>query len=86
MLVWNPLSPTLFKIYINEILVIRNLICTKGINLPTSTKIKTQLFAEDQVKIDDSEDNLQRGLLTLRNTAKVLECKYEQENLRRWHF
>jgi hypothetical protein len=42
----------------NEIVVIWNKIYTKGITLPVSTKIKTQLFADEQVVIDDSEDNL----------------------------
>jgi len=71
-LVWNPLSPTLFKIYVNEIVVrvIWNQIYTKGITLPVSTKNKTQPFADDQVIIADSEDNLQRGIFTLRNIAK----------------
>ena len=69
-----------------ETVLIWNQIYTKGIILPASAKIKTQLFADDQIIIDDSEDNLQRGVFTLRNTAKSLEFKYEQKNLRRWHF
>jgi hypothetical protein len=69
-----------------ETVIIWNQIFISGINLPASTKIKTQLFADDQVTIDDSEDNLQRGVFTLRNTAKSLECKCEQKNLRRWPF
>jgi hypothetical protein len=72
----------------NEIVVriIWNQIYTKGITLPASTKIQTQHFADDQVIIADSEDNLQRGVFTLQNTAKTLGCKYKQKNLRRWHF
>jgi len=57
---------------VNEIVVrvIWNQIYTKGITLPVSTKNKTQPFADDQVIIADSEDNLQRGIFTLRNIAK----------------
>jgi len=29
---------------------------------------------------------MQRGVLTLKNIAKILECKYHHKNLRRWHF
>jgi retron-type reverse transcriptase len=53
-----PLSPTLFNIYMNEIIVKWKTIYTKGITLSTSTKINTLLFADDQVIIADSEDNL----------------------------
>jgi len=54
----------------NETVVIWNQIYTKGFTLPASTKIKTQLFADDHVTIADSEDNLQREIFTLRNVAK----------------
>jgi hypothetical protein len=50
-----PLSPTLLNIYINEIIVKWKQIYTKGITLTTNTKI---LYADDQVIIADSEDNL----------------------------
>jgi len=36
----------------------------------TCTKIRTLPFTDDQVIIADSEDNLQRGILTLQNVAK----------------
>jgi hypothetical protein len=52
-------------IYMNEILVKWIQIYTKTINLPTSKKINTLIFADDHVIIDGSEDNLQRGILTL---------------------
>ena len=54
----------------NETVVIWNQIYTKVFTLSASTKIKTQLFADDHVTIADSEDNLQRGVFTLRNIAK----------------
>ena len=46
----------------------------------------TVRFADDQGITADSEDNLQRGVFTLQNIAKMLEQKYHQKNLRRWHF
>jgi len=70
----------------NEPVLIRNQNDTKGFTLPASTKIKTQLFADDQVTIAESEDNFQRGVFTLRNKAKILQWKYEQKNLILWHF
>ena len=54
------LSPKIFNIYMNEIIVKWSYIYTKGITLSTSTKINTLHFADDQVVIADSEDNLQR--------------------------
>jgi len=45
-------------------------IYTKGTASSTSTKINILFFADDQVIITDSEDNLQRGVVTLQNVAK----------------
>jgi hypothetical protein len=66
-----PSSPTLFNIYLNEIIVKWNQIYTKGITLSTTTKINTLLFADDQVIIADSEDNLQRGVFKLQNSKQI---------------
>jgi len=54
------LSPKIFNIYVNEIIVKWSYIYTKDIALSTSTKINTLHFVDDQVVIADSEDNLQR--------------------------
>jgi hypothetical protein len=71
----------------NDITVKLNQIYKNGTTLSTSIKTNNLLFADDQVIIADSEDNLQRGVFTLQNTAnKILECKYHQKNLRRCHF
>jgi len=43
-------------------------------------------FEDDQVTIDESEDNLQRRVFTLQNTATILDRKYHQKNLRRRYF
>jgi hypothetical protein len=54
----------------NEITVKFNQIYTKDTTLSTHTKINTLHCADDQVIIADSENNLQRGVYTLQNTAK----------------
>ena len=59
-----PLLPTLFNIYMNEIILKWNQIDIKGISLLTGTKTNTLLFADDPVTTADSEDNLQRRVLT----------------------
>jgi hypothetical protein len=68
----------------NEITVKLNHIYKNGTTLSTSTKINNLHFADDQVIIADSEDNLQRGVFTLQNKVKKkkLEWKYHQKNLR----
>jgi hypothetical protein len=43
---------------------------TQGTTVSTGTKINTLHFAEGQVIIADSDDNLQRGVFTLQNIAK----------------
>jgi hypothetical protein len=47
-----------------------NQIYTKGITLSNTTKINTLLFADDQVIIADSDDNLQKAVFTLHNLAQ----------------
>ena len=59
-----PLSPTLVNIYMNEIIIKWNQIYTKGITLSTSIKRNTLPFADDQVLLADSGDDLQRGVFT----------------------
>ena len=51
------------------------------------TKTNTQLYAEDPDTIADSDDNLQKGVLTFQNIAKQ-NCGMEksQKNPKRWHF
>jgi hypothetical protein len=50
---------------VNVIIVKWSQTYSKGITLPTSKKIITTLFANDQLIIGDSEDYLQRGVFTL---------------------
>jgi len=54
----------------NEITAKWNQNDTKGTTLSTSAKINTLHFAEDQVIIADSDDNLQTVVFTLQNIAK----------------
>jgi hypothetical protein len=56
-----------------------NYICTKGITVSTIAKIKTLLFAGNQVIIADSEDNLWRGVFTLQNVAKYFGMEISPE-------
>jgi hypothetical protein len=60
-----PLSPTLFNVYINEVIKDWNQIYTKAINVQNNTKLNAILFVDDQVIIANSEDNLQIGVFTL---------------------
>jgi hypothetical protein len=75
----RPLSPKSFNIYMNEITVKWNQIYTHGITLSTTTKINTVLFADIQVIIADSVDNLQRGIITLQNKAKTFGMEISPE-------
>jgi hypothetical protein len=69
----------LFNVYINEVIKDWNQIYTKGINVQNNIKLNTILFADDKVIIDNSEDNLQRGVCTLNNTLNrfglTISCK-----------
>ena len=58
-----------------EIILKCKQIYTKVIASSTSTKINILLFADDKVVIADSEDNLQRGVVTLQNVAKNFGMK-----------
>jgi hypothetical protein len=62
-----PLCPTLFNIYINEIISKWNTDDVKGIQITRDKEIKTILFAEDQVLIAESEILLQKSVLKLEN-------------------
>jgi hypothetical protein len=75
-----PLSPALLNVYINEVINDWNQIYTKGINVQNNNKLNTILFADDQVIIANSEDNLQRGVLTLNRFGMTVSCKKIQSN------
>jgi hypothetical protein len=54
-----PLSPTLFNVYINEIISEWNTDDMKGLRISRNKEIKTLLFADDQLLMEDSENLLQ---------------------------
>jgi hypothetical protein len=60
---------------VNEIFKQWNEKYTTGIKISNDTKLNTILFAEDQVVIANSEDNLQRGLHALHETVQSFGMK-----------
>ena len=56
-----PLSPTLFNIYLDEIITKWQKQDITRIKLLKNQQLSTLLFADDQVIIADREDNLQRA-------------------------
>ena len=63
-----PLSPTLFNIYLDEIITKWQKQDITGIRLLKNQQLSTLLFADDQVIITDREDNLQRAAHKLNQT------------------
>jgi transcription initiation factor TFIIIB Brf1 subunit/transcription initiation factor TFIIB len=55
-----PLSPTLFNIYLDEIITKWQNQDITGIKLSNNQQLSTLLFADNQVVIADTEDNLQK--------------------------
>jgi len=60
-----PLSPTLFNIYLDEIITKWQNQDVTGIKLSKNQQLSTLLFADDQVIIADTEDNLQKAAYEL---------------------
>jgi len=56
-----PLSPTLFNIYLDEIITKWQKQDITGIKLSKNQQLSMLLFADDQVVIADTEDNLQKA-------------------------
>ena len=56
-----PLSPTLFNIYLDDIITEWQKQDITGIKLSKNQQLSTLLFADDQVVIADTEDNLQKA-------------------------
>jgi phosphate-selective porin len=51
----------------NEIIIQWNKVYNEGIRIQNNTKLNTLLYADDQIIISNSEDNLQRGVHMLNN-------------------
>ena len=56
-----PLSPTLFNIYLDEIITKWQKQDITGIKLSKNQQLSTLLFADDQIIMADTEDNLQKA-------------------------
>jgi hypothetical protein len=63
----------------NEIIKQYNEKYTTGIKMSNDTKLNTILFADDQVVIANSEDNLQRGLHALHQTVQAFGMKISHQ-------
>jgi hypothetical protein len=63
-----PLSPTLFNIYLDEIITKWQKQDITGIKLSKNQQLSTLLFVDDQVIIADRKDNLQRAAHKLNQT------------------
>jgi len=62
-------SPTLFKIYLDEIITKWQKQDITGIKLSKNQQLSTLLFADDQVIIVDAEDNVQKAAHKLNQTV-----------------
>ena len=60
-----PLSRTLFNMYLDEIITKWQNQDLTGIKLSKKQQLSTMLFAEEQVIIEDTEDNLQKAVYKL---------------------
>jgi hypothetical protein len=56
-----PLSPTLFNIYLDKIITKWQKQDKFGIKLSKNQHLSTLLFADEQVLISDTQDNLQKA-------------------------
>jgi len=65
-----PLSPTLFNIYLDEIITKWQKQDITGIKLSKNQQLRTLLFADDQVIIADRKDNLQRAAHKLKQIIR----------------
>ena len=64
------LSPTLFNIYLDEIITKWQKQDITGIKLPKNRQLSMLLFADDQVIKADTEDNLQKAAHELNQTIR----------------
>jgi hypothetical protein len=59
----------------NKVIIQWNKIYNEEIIIQNNTKLNTLLYANDQIIISNSEDNLQRGVHMLNNILKDFEIK-----------
>ena len=70
-----PISPTLFNIYIDELMTVWRQNVDTGINIGQGISLNSLMFADDTVIIQDSEDKLQTAVYKLQNLSKEFKMK-----------
>jgi len=76
-----PLSPTLFNIYLDEIITKWQNQDITGIKLSKNRQLSTLLFADDQVIIADTEDNLQKAAYKLNDNRIRFNCNSTENKI-----
>ncbi len=66
-----PISPTLFNIYINDIIQKWKLIIKKGICITENDYLNILLYADDAVILQEGVDDLQRSVHHLNNMQGI---------------
>lgn len=74
-----PISPTLFNIYINDIIQKWKLIIKKGICITENDYLNILLYADDAVILQEGEDDLQRSVHHLNKICKGYDIKISKE-------
>ena len=69
------LSPSLFNMYIDEILREWMNVCPAGIRISDKGSLSTLLYADDQIIIGKSENELQRSIYTLHTICQKYNFK-----------
>ena len=69
------LSPTLFNIYINDILKEWKTLVDVGIKLCDNIYVNTLVFADDQIIIQENEENLQKSMYLLNKICQSYNFK-----------
>jgi hypothetical protein len=69
------LSPTLFNIYLDDVTREWKTRSNLGIRLKETAALNTLLFADDQIIIQESEDELQKSIFYLNNICKSYNLK-----------
>jgi hypothetical protein len=70
-----PLSPTLFNIYIDDLNREWKLLVNPGIQISPTVWINSMLFADDQVILQESEEELQRAMYQLSKISAKYNMK-----------
>jgi transcription initiation factor TFIIIB Brf1 subunit/transcription initiation factor TFIIB len=82
----RPLSPTLFNIHLDEIITIWQKQDITGIKLSKKkTQLSTVLFADDEVIIANTEDNLQKAAQKLNQIITEYGLTISVQKTNRWH-